>query len=189
MVRTSLSRLGSKFCAKKIASTDILEKTNTGTGACLDMSQFRRPWQGPHFPVLWPRLGRKHLSPHPFSTRKAPAPKFVWTCKIFPIMVRTSLARRVSKACAKRFASTSIVEKNNTGPGACLDMLQFLRPWLGPHFLVLCPRLGRKHLCPHPFSKTKIQAPKLAWTCEPFLANGHDLTFSSCGPNGRGFRL
>jgi hypothetical protein len=116
MVRTSLSRLVSKFCVKRFAPTDILEKNNTGTGACLDMSQFRRPWQGPHFPVLWPRLGRKHLSPHPFSKRKAPAPKFVWTCEIFLIMVRTSLARRVSKVCANRFAPTSIFEKPTPAP-------------------------------------------------------------------------
>ena len=61
-VRTSLSRLGSRVCAKRFAHPSISEKTTTGTWAVLDMSKFLSPWQGPHFPVLCPRLGRKHLS-------------------------------------------------------------------------------------------------------------------------------
>ena len=95
-------------------------------------------------------------------------------------MVRTSLSRLGSRVCAKRFAHPSISEKKTTGTWAVLDMSKFLSPWQGPHFPVLCPRLGRKHLSPHPFSKRRARVPKLAWTCEIFLAHGQDLTFPSC---------
>ena len=95
-------------------------------------------------------------------------------------MVRTSPCCLVSRVWAKRFAHPNIFGKTNTGAGACLDMAKILSAWQGPHFPVLRPRPGRKHLSPHPFSKTEVQVPKLAWTCEIFLAHGQDLSFQFC---------
>ena len=73
MAGTSLSRLGSQTGAKTFLPTPISEKHKAGSEACLEMFDFRSPWQEPHFLVLGPRLGRKHFSPHPFlkKTRQA----------------------------------------------------------------------------------------------------------------------
>ena len=46
----------------------------------IQISHMRLP--GPHFPILNRRLGRKHLSPEPFSKKMAQVPKPAKTSKI-----------------------------------------------------------------------------------------------------------
>ena len=95
-------------------------------------------------------------------------------------MAGTSLAHLVSKVYTKRFALTPLLEKTNTGANTRFETSCSNRPWQGPHFPVLCPRLVWKHLSPHQVFKKRALAPKLARTCQISLAHGQDLTFPSC---------
>ena len=96
-------------------------------------------------------------------------------------MAGTSLSRLVSQTGTKTFAPTPVSEKKQASSEACLEMLDFRSPWQRPHFLVLSPRLGRKHLPPHPFLKKTRQAVRLVWKCWIFVAHGRDLTLLFCG--------
>ena len=63
------------------------------------------------------------------------------------------------------------------------EKLDFHWPPQGPHFLVLCPRLGRKHWPPPPLLKKTRPALRLVWRCWIFVAHGRDLTFSAWAPH------
>ena len=55
----------------KICCHTRFEKTSAGAAACLIMFIFSSPWQGPHFSMSSPKLGREFLPPPPFlKTRK-----------------------------------------------------------------------------------------------------------------------
>ena len=87
---------------------------------------------------------------------------------------------RHSTEITRKLLPENVLGILDAAPAAHREILNFHTSWQGPHFPVLRPKTGRKHLSPHPFSKTEVQVPKLAWTCEIFLAHGQDLTFPSC---------
>jgi hypothetical protein len=92
-------------------------------------------------------------------------------------MAGTSLSCRVPKTWPKTFDPKPVFKNKSIGSKACLDMSDFLSPWSGPHFPVVCPMFVRTDLPPQPFLKNRTPAPELGWTCEHLLAHGRDLTF------------
>ena len=84
MAGTSFFHVESQAWARICVTTPIFEKKNAWSAARLEKSNFRKPWQGPHYPILSRRLGRKHLAPDPFSKKMAQVPKPAKTSEIFP---------------------------------------------------------------------------------------------------------
>ena len=72
---TALCRLMFRIWSEKFAAAPILKKTSAGAAACLNIFIFSSPWQGPHFSMLSPNLGRAVLSPHPFIKKRPPVPR------------------------------------------------------------------------------------------------------------------
>ena len=80
---TSLSRLVFRVESKRFAATHILKKTSASAAACLNMFDFSSLWQGPHFSISSPSLGREVLSPHPFLKKRTPGPQPVFENQVF----------------------------------------------------------------------------------------------------------
>jgi len=92
-------------------------------------------------------------------------------------MARTSLSCLVAETWPKAFVPTPVFSNKDPVAEACLDMLDFLSPWSGPDFPILCPRLVRKDLLRPALLTKPTPAPELVWTYHNFSAPGRDLTF------------
>ena len=135
---------------------------------------------GPHFPILNRRLGRKHLSPDPFSKKNAPVPKPAKPSEIcrapghdltFPSHVQ-NLAENI--CCHTHF------EKNERRRRSLSEHVHFFSPWRGPHFSMSSPKLGREFLSPYPFLKKRTPGPQPVLKNRVFAGHGKVLTFQSC---------
>ena len=120
MAGTSFFHVESQAWARICVTTPRFEKKNAWSAARLEKSSFRRPWQGPHFPVLCPRLGPKYSTPRPFQKKSTLAKKMARHVNFFQPMTRTSLCSIVSQVCAETFVTTAISEKTIAGAGTRL---------------------------------------------------------------------
>ena len=153
MAGTLLFHVESQACARIFVTTPISEKKKTWSAARLDKLNFHMRLPGPHFPMLSRRLGRKHLSPDPFSKKMAQVTKTVKTSELFLIHGHDlTFPSRVQSVIEKICCHTHF-EKNERRRHSLSAHIQFSSLWQGPHFSISSPNLGREVLSPHPFPK------------------------------------
>ena len=117
MAGTSLFHLESQSWARGFASTPIFEKTDTWSAARLRKSSFRRSRQGPHFPVLCPRLGQNIRPRIRFRKNQDLHGRLPRHVRFSQPMTRTALCSIVPQVCAETFVTTPISEKTIAGAG------------------------------------------------------------------------
>ena len=155
MVRTSLSSLVPRVCAKGFAHTGIRKQTTAGTGACLNISEFRSPWQGPYFPVLRQRVGRKHLSPHPCSETKVQVPELAWTCKIFLVHGQDLTSPSCVQGLGEKICPHKHFWKNDHRRRSLPGHVKISEPMTGTSLSCLVPKTWPKAFVPTPVFKNK----------------------------------
>ena len=82
MAGTSLFHLAAEALARTLLTTTIFEKTSTCSAGHLGTSIFHISFQGPHFPVLCPRLDRQHLQTHHLKKKMDRVSKPIDKCQI-----------------------------------------------------------------------------------------------------------
>ena len=127
MAATSLSRLVSQTGTKTFAPTPVSEKNQAGCETCLEMLDFRSPWQDPHFLVMSPIFERKHLLPHPCLKKSTPAPRLVWKCWICSAHEKGFTLLFCGQVRAGTFVPAHISEKTTADAEAHWPHLDFYR--------------------------------------------------------------
>jgi len=129
MAGTSFFHVESQAWARIFVTTPIFEKTNAWSAARLEKSNFRKPWQGPHYPILSRRLGRKHLSPDPFSKKMAQVPKPAKTSEIFPAHCHDLTFASHVQNLAENICCHTHFEKNERRRRSLSEHVRFFSPW------------------------------------------------------------
>ena len=96
---------------EKIAAAHILKKTSAAAAACLHMVDFVSPWQGSHFSMLSPKLGREILSPHPFTKKESLIRPSARQIEFSHATARASPSHLEPETWPKTFVTRSVLEK------------------------------------------------------------------------------
>ena len=87
---------------EKICCHTHSEKNKRRRRSLSEHVHYPSTWQGPHFSMLSPKLGREFLPPHPISEKNEHLiRRSSWKVEFACPMTRTSLSCVVSKSCPK----------------------------------------------------------------------------------------
>ena len=135
---------------------------------------------GPHFPILSRRLGRKHLSPDPFSKKMAQVPKPAKLCEIFQAHCHDLTFPSRVQSLVEKICCHTHFEKNERRRNSLSAHVHFFSPWQGLHFSTLSSKLRREVLSHTHFWKNENLIRNSRWKISFSCVQDKGFIFPSC---------